>query len=249
MKKHYLLSVLLASFLLLISFYSVDAQGSRSISGDDLCGSSASTICGVKDIKSIGQSLAYAFVLIGGSALVLLIAIRLVQAWFAYRAGNANAINDSGKKIWNGLVGFFMFIVIIGGFLMAALSYLGTKPEFLKILQLFAGFFVEHAYAANDGLLPNPTTFNNLFDLILAALALAMRFFIYPSLIVMWVWSGFQYVYAQGNPEGLKKAHSWLFWAFLITAITFMLQTFLFALKATALKIAPQNAALIQPKP
>lgn len=245
MKKHYLLSVLLASFLVLVSAYGVHAQ-TASISGDGLCGASATSTCNISHVKTIIQKLFYAFVVVGGSALVLMTAIRLVQSWFAYRAGNASAIKEAGEKTFQGVIGFFLFFAVLGGLLAAGLSYLGAQPWATKFLQLLSGLFVEYAYAAETQF-QNPLMSNNLFDLLLAGMNLAMRFFVYPALIVMWVWSGFQFVYSQGNPDGLKKARSWLFWAFLITAIAFMLQGFLLALKATALKIAPNNPALVQP--
>lgn len=244
MKKHYLLSVLLASFLVFLSVQGVEAQ---SISGDDLCGGLNQPKCGLVDLKNMIQKVLYAFVLIGGSALVVIIMVRLVNSWFAYRAGNANAIKEAGEKSFQGIIGFFIVFTVFSGLFVAMLSYLGTRPEFLKFLQLFSGLFVETAYAADDRLLDNPLGSSNIFDLILASLSLAMRFFIYPAIIVMWTWSGFQFIYAQGNPEGLKKAKSWIFWAFMITAAAFMLQGFLLALKGTALKIAPQNPALVQP--
>ena len=246
MKKHYLLSALLASFLLFISFHGVYAQ-TASISGDELCGATADTACNFTHVKTIFQKVLYAFVIIGGSALVLFISIRLVQAWYAYRSGNAGAIKQAGENIFQGIIGFFIVFSVLGGIRAAGLSYLGTKPEFLKFLELISEAFVPHAYAVEEGLLPNPLGSNSLLDLILAGMNLAMRFFVYPALLIMWVWSGFQFVFSRGNPEGLKKARSWLLWAFLVTVISFMLQGFLLALKATALKIAPQNAAVIQP--
>ena len=245
MKKHFLFSVLLASFLVFLSIHGAYAQ--TSISGDDLCGGSSGDPCTLVDFRNMTQSVLYTLVILGGSALVFFIMLRLVKSWFAYRAGNAGAIKEAGEKSLNAVIGFFIIFTVLAGLLIAGLGYLGTKPEFLKLLQLFTGLFVEHAYAAEQEFLTNPLGTNNIFDLILAALGLAMRFFIYPAIIVMWTWSGFQFVYAQGNPEGLKKAKSWIFWAIIITFIAFTLQGFLFALRATALKIAPQNPAIMQP--
>ena len=79
----------------------------------------------------------------------------------------------------------------------------------------------------------------------MSAVRAAIRFFLYPAVVIMWVWSGFQFVYAQGNPEGLKKARSWLFWAVVTTLVMFTIQGFLMALQASAQKILPSTATPI----
>lgn len=90
--------------------------------------------------------------------------------------------------------------------------------------------------------LPNPVGVTSLYDFILAALALVMRFFIYPALIFMWVWSGFLYVWAQGAPEKLAKAHKLVLWAFVSTLIVFVTQGFLSALRGSVQKILPKTS-------
>jgi hypothetical protein len=85
--------------------------------------------------------------------------------------------------------------------------------------------------------LPNPLGFCSLYDFILGALNLVMKFFLYPALIAIWVWSGFLYVLAQGAPEKLSKAHKLLIWAFISTLIVFTVQGFLVALRGSVNKI------------
>lgn len=85
--------------------------------------------------------------------------------------------------------------------------------------------------------LPNPLGFNSLYDFILSALSVAMKFFLYPAIIAIWVYSGFLYVAAQGAPDKLKKAHNLLLWAFISTLIVFMTQGFLTAIKGSVDKI------------
>ena len=87
-------------------------------------------------------------------------------------------------------------------------------------------------------LLPNFLSANSLYDFLLAVVRLFMRF-VYLALIVMWVWTGFAFVQAQGSPEGINKAKQWLWRAFVSTLVIFMLQTFLTALKGTVEKILP----------
>lgn len=246
MKKHYLLSVLFATFLIFISFHGVHAQGTASISGDELCGGLDGPRCNISHLKIIAQNILYTFVAIGSVAMFIFIAYRLLQSQFAVMGGNAGARAVASKNIFNALAGFFI-VVAVGGLFVVALKALGAQAWTTKLLQLLSDAFIPHAYAADERLLPNPLFANNLFDLILAIMNLVIKFFIYPAIIVLWVWSGFQFVYSQGNPEGLKKAKSWLLWTVIITVVIFTLQGFLLAFKNTAQKIAPQNAAFIQP--
>lgn len=247
MKKHYLLSVLFATFLIFISFHGVYAEGTASISGDEVCGATADTKCGISNLKAIAQNILYTFVAIGSAAMFVFIAYRLIQSQFAVMQGNAGARMVASKNIFNALVGFFIIVALFGGLFIFGLGALGAQSWTTKLLQLLSDAFIPHAYAANDKLLPNPLFANNLFDLILAIVSLVIKFFVYPAIITLWVWSGFQFVYSQGNPEGLKKAKSWLLWTVIITVVIFTLQGFLLAFKNTAQKIAPQSSAFMQP--
>lgn len=246
MKKHYLLSLLLASFLIIFSFHGVHAQGSASISGDELCGATAATKCSFTDIKTIVSRLLVTFFSVGGLVLVVFAGLRLVQAEIAVREGNAGARMVALKNIWNGLLGLLIIIGVVAGLLITALQLLGANSWVTGLFRLISDALVPHAYAADERLLPNPLGAYNLFDLIAAVMNLIIRFFIYPAIVVLWVWSGFQFVYARGNPDGLKKAKSWLLWSFLITVIMFTLQGFTLALRNTMTKIVPNNPAAIQ---
>jgi hypothetical protein len=222
-------------------------SGTPSIAGDEVCGRDSTTECKLTDLTKMGKSLLFYFTMLGGAILVLFIALRLVSAWFAYRAGNTNAIKQAGEWAFNAAIGFLIIFAVAGGLFLGGLSYLGTQPWATKLFKLFSDMFVEHAYAATTDtsgqLLPNALGTNSAYDLLLAGINLGMRFFVYPAIIVMWVWSGFQFVYSQGNPEGLKKARSWLMWAAIITVVAIMLQGFLVALKNTANKILSQRSS------
>jgi hypothetical protein len=225
----------LASCFIFLSLHSVEAQ---SISGDDLCGSSSTAKCTPAALKTLGMKVLSLFTVVGSALLVVFIAIRVVMSWYAYRAGDAGAIKRAGQQAFNAFIGFIIVFAVFGGVFMILLNTLGAQPWVGKLLQMFSEAFVPQAYAAGTQL-PNPLGSNSLYDILISAASLALRFFVYPAVIAMWVWSGFQFVYSQGNPEGLNKAKSWLFWAFIITVITFALQGFLLAFRGTAEKIVP----------
>lgn len=95
------------------------------------------------------------------------------------------------------------------------------------------------AHAADSALLPNPLSTNSVYDFLLLIVRLIIRWFVYPGIIAMWVWSGFAFVAAQGNPEKLVKARSWLMWAAIVTVVVFMTEGFLFAVRGTVQQIVP----------
>lgn len=229
------ISMLFFTSVLLGSSYEVYAQ-----TGDSIvkCGDiSPCQIGGDKGVGSIVKGVLGIIIQIGFPLLFIFVAYRFITAWFSLQQGNANAYKDALSKAGNAIVGFLLIVVLMGGGLYAVLSFFGVRPEYLQILKLFSGGLVEHTYAQASTQLPSPTTYTNLYDFILGALRLVMRFFIYPALVVIWVWTGFSFVLAQGAPEALTKAKKWLMWAFITTFVIVVLQGFLLALRATALKV------------
>lgn len=234
-----------------LTFVYAQTTGGTSISGDEICGGSVEAKCTLGDLRVIvGKALAF-LVTIGLPLLVIFIVYRFIMAWFALQQGNAMAYKDALKKSMNAAMGFFMIVALFGGLFYFALQYLGVNKGVLDILKnLLSDGLVTHAYAqataATNAAIPvvaqcnspfNLTGVCSVYDFILAVLRLIVRFFVYPSLIVMWVWSGFSFVYAQGNPEGLNKAKKWLMWAFITTLVVFMLQSFLAAAQGTVSRI------------
>jgi hypothetical protein len=225
-----LVSVLFFASLLFSFSYHAYAQ-----TGDSIVKCGDVSPCELGGVSGVVKGVLSLLLTIGLPLLFIFVAYRFVAAWFSLQQGNANAYKEAISKAGNAIVGFILITILIGGGLYTILSFFGVKPEYLKILQLFSGGIVDHAYAQTQ--LPNPIGVNNLYDFILSALRLVMRFFIYPALIVIWVWTGFSFVLAQGNPDALNKAKKWLLWAFITTLIIVVLQGFLLALRTTALKI------------
>ncbi len=250
MKKQYILTLLLTLMFVGLSFGGAMAQTGGSISGDDVCGKwdpVAKKIinpCTVNSVAAIAKGVLTVIVSLGLPLLIIFVAYRFVVAWFALRAGNASAYKEALQKAGNAILGFMFIVALFGGLFVVILNYFGVKSDSnfdpMQILRLFSEAFIPHAYAQTPNqYLPNPTGVNNLYDFILSVLRLVMRFFIYPALIVIWVWTGFAFVAAQGNPDALKKAKQWFVYAFVSTLVIFVLQAFLIALRGTVQEILP----------
>lgn len=207
-------------------------------SSDSIVQCGESSPCSVDDFVSIVKGAVVLLLAICLPLLVIYIIYRFVVAWYQVANGNSSAYRDAMKKAGNAVVGFFMAVLVFGGGLLVMLNIFGASEFTLKFLKLFSEAFVPHVYAAGSTL-PLPTTFTNLFDFILAALRVVMRFFIYPAVILMWAWTGFSFVYAQGKPEALAKAKKLLFWAVVSTFIMFVTQGAVMAIKGTAKEILP----------
>lgn len=224
-------------FLCGIFFGSYEGALAQGSSLADVCGQGASTTtaCKVGDIGPLVKGLLSLVLSIGLPLLFIFVAYRFVVAWFALQQGNAGAYKDALKKAGNAIFGFIIIVFLIGGGLYTVFSIFGVKPEILKILKLFSqGGLITPLYAEQ---LPNFLIADNLYDFILNALRLAMKFFIYPALIVLWVWTGFAFVLAQGAPDALIKAKKWLVGALVSTIVILVLQGFLLALRSSVLKI------------
>lgn len=231
-------------------------QYGPSIAGDELCGKWSPTggsdgkggivtRCGLPQIGVMMKKVLVLVVSLGLPLLVVFVIYRFITAWFALQQGNAGAYKEALKQSGNAVIGFFFVVALFGGLLIVVLKYFGVKDQPLQLLKLFSEAFVTTAYAqqpAGTGYLPNFLGSNNLMELILAILRLIMRFFVYPMLIVIWVWTGFAFVMAQGAPEALNKAKKWLMWAFVTTLVVFMVQAFMIAVQGTVQKIFPSGA-------
>lgn len=238
MKRQHFLTIILASFFLMVAFHGGDVLAQTSASGDDVCGSSSSTKCGIADLKKVSRNVFGLVIAIGLPLLVVFVIYRFIMAWWYLQQGNANAYKEAGKKVTQAIIGFVIIIALSGGILLLILKYLGVKDGALKLLQTISYAFIPHAYAAGE-LLPNPLGATSLYDFIISILNTAMKFFLYPALIGIWVMSGFMYVAAQGAPDKLQKAHKLLLWAFISTLIVFMIQGFMIAIKGTVNKVIP----------
>lgn len=249
MKRWHLLTLLLTFTLLSFSLTGVDAQ---SISGDDVCGGTAATSCKFTDLGKVVKGALALTVILGLPLLVCFVAYRFIVAWFAREQGASAMYQDALKKSANAVFGFFLLVVLVGGGFLVFLKFFGVQSSDgnnpLKILELFSRIdlgLIPHAYAQTGGtgnserLLPNFLSAESIYDLLLNMVRLFMRFFVYPALIIIWVWTGFAFVQAQGSPDGINKAKKWLWRAFVTTVVIFMIQAFLVAIRGTVEQVLP----------
>jgi hypothetical protein len=161
----------------------------------------------------------------------------------SYSAKTASQIEDARSKAGFAVLGF-LGLVLLTVLAVPILQALGVQEWPLRLLRSLSFDVIPHAYAqtapASQGsqvLLPSGFTFSTIPELLVALGNVAIRFFLYPWLIFIWVWSGFKLVYAQGSPEGLEKARTSITRAAIITVVVFTLQAFLLAAKVTVEKI------------
>lgn len=246
-------AVLAIVFFTMFSFSSVYAQ-MRPIAGDQQCGSSATTECNANHLTALVKGVTFLIFAIGLPLLVVIISARLIMAWFQRESGNANAYKEALKQTGKSLVGFLIILAVVGGLLTTLLTYLGASSSMTTFLKLLSDLgFVQVAYAQN--MLTSPVNEGiDIYDLILNLVSLVMRFFVYPGLIIVWVWTGFAFVAAQGKPEALNKAKKLLIGAVISTFVIVTVQGFLFAAKGTVEQVLPgstqgQDASASQPEP
>lgn len=253
MKRKYLPTLLLTVFFAINTLFSFHSYAQTSISGDVVCGRWDATLnggkggvvnpCGIDSLKIVSQGIFKLVISIGLPLLVVFIIYRILMAWFALQQGNTSAYKEAGKKITEAIIGFIIIVALFGGLFLAVLKYLGASDFTTSLLRLISSIeLIPHAYAQVDQNLPNPLGATSLYDFILSILNTIMKFFLYPAMIAIWVWSGFSYVLAQGAPEKLKKTHNLILWAFISTLVVFMTQAFLVAIRGTVNNILPGSS-------
>jgi hypothetical protein len=237
-KRYQILPTIIALSLFVI-FLGVDSTFAQTGESIVKCGqgSTSASACKISDIGTVVKGAVALVVSIGIPLLFIFVSARFIMAWFARAQGNANAYKEAIQKAGQAVFGLIIVVLVVGGGLYTILSVFGVKPELLIILKMFTlGDMFQHTYAQSQTFI-NPIQSNTLYDFILSAARLVMKFFIYPALIVIWVWTGFSFVLAQGAPEALAKAKKWLIGAVITTLIIMVLQGFLLALQNSVNKI------------
>ena len=79
-----------------------------------------------------------------------------------------------------------------------------------KIIAIFIPFLIpSFLFAAS---LDNPLAFDTLYDFLVAVLDVAIAI-AFPALVLFFVWIGFKFLTAQGDPKEIQKAREYFLWA------------------------------------
>lgn len=263
MRVHTVIPSSLILLALLFSFappLTLEAQSSgtgasASISGDDLCGKwdpvaqKVTKPCDINMAANAAKGMLKLVIILGTPLLFVFVSYRFLMAYFVYaQTGNRQAYTDAVKKAASAIFGFILIVALFGGLLTAVLQFIGVKDAPLSIIKLFSEAIATHAYAAETAqattrYLPTFLDSTNIYDYLMRWVNAFIRFIVYPVLIIVWVWTGFAFVAAQGKPDALTKAKKWLVGALITTLGIFMLHAFLTALKGTVKEIVPGSTS------
>lgn len=227
------LTYLFSTFVLLIVPVSVFALDfAKPLAGDSRCGGAgACPITAIfPELKDIGVM----------SIVVLIFFALMAVIWAGVRglmASNQAAVLDSTKKQLGVILTTIIFgIVFIGGIAAAFLNSSTTEPyrkffgQFLSRINESPVLGVIHSYASG---LPNPLVVNSVYDVGILFFQLAMRWIFVPVLIGSWVWAGFLFIRAQGNPKEITVAKERLMYSLIWTLILMFALGIAFAFQST----------------
>lgn len=82
----------------------------------------------------------------------------------------------------------------------------GVKRTFAYLVPLFFPF------VALSATLDNPLGFDTLYEFLVAILDVVIAI-AFPALILFFVWIGFKFLMAQGDPKELQQARQYFLWA------------------------------------
>lgn len=232
----YLLSVFFAGVITPISAFALDF--SKPLAGDTRCG--GTTACSITAIfTELKDVFIMAIVVIAFFALVALI-------WTGVKGLTAEdqpAILQATRKQAGVIISSVLIaIFLIGGLAMAFFKAF-VKPEYYNF---FGNFFSKiedtpilgtlHANAQVAAQTPsslNPLVVESVYDVAILLFQLAMRWIMIPVLIGSWVWAGFLFIQAQGNPERINYARQRLWYSFIWTLVLMFALGVAFAFRDT----------------
>jgi hypothetical protein len=184
-----------------------------------------------------------------GTYLLAFFALAVLVVFFVFIKDGTLAGFKSDEPVLKQIfsrAGSSLIYVIFGGFIIYGVGWLIIQAlytsDFAAPLQrvfnpqTFLG--IERAYAADGaGHLPNNLKVTSVWDLFILAYQLTMRWVFIPLLIAGWVWAGFMFVQARGNPEAIKKAKARLLYCFVWTIVLMVALGFLVSLRDTFYQI------------
>lgn len=228
----YLVLMFVFSVAMPISVFALDF--SKPLAGDTRCG--ATSACSVTTLfTQLKDVFIMAIVVIAFFALVAMV-FTGVKGLLA--KDQAAVLQSTRDQAWVIISSVLIAIFLVGGLAMAFWSSF-VKPEY----QTFFGQFFSRiedtpilgtlsAYAQTDRL-PNPLVVESVWDVGVILFQLAMRWIMIPVLIGSWVWAGFLFIQAQGNPEKINYARQRLWYSFIWTLILMFVLGIAFAFRDT----------------
>lgn len=148
------------------------------------------------------------------------------------RGGSAAILSDGKIRLAKILTG--VIILLLATYFVKILLGLGFQKTFLPPTSIApVSTFFTHAYAADSTAYASPVGNVTLTSFMVLALKIFVAWFVFPFLIGVWLFAGFRFVAAQGNPTKIAEAKMLLFWAFLGTVVLLGAETFASALKET----------------
>lgn len=175
------------------------------------------------------------FIMLTTMFAVLVFGVLFAQGYWS--KDHPGALANIKEKAWQvvfSLILLTCFVSVLGVFLKAILN-----EEYFNMFKLLfsrlndGGFFIQNAFAASQGGIPNIVKVNNLFDLVVLIYSLTMRWILIPTLIVAWIWSGFLFIFARGNPKKLEHAKEMLLYSVIWTFALLVVLGFVYSLRST----------------
>ena len=222
----------LVSLCLTISLGFVYSAGLAGTCGD------GDTACKLTDLGPVIKGGLQFILMITG--LVIILAIVRTGLSFANAGDKAQAWKEAKERLKRVVIGMILITIAVSvtGYI-TLLKLGGVGGDVINIISKLFGISmvdvlpVTHAYA-QTGQLANPIPgASNLYDFLLLILKLFIRWFVFPALVFSWVFTGFKYVSAQGNPEKLTEAHKYLWYTLIGTVIIMLAEGFATALSGT----------------
>lgn len=204
--------------LIFLPVSAVALDFSKPLAGDTRCG--GATACSINAIfPELKDIFIMAIVVIAFFALVAIV-------WTGVKGLTAEdqpaVLQATRKQAWVIISSVLIAIFLVGGLAMAFWNAF-VKPEYRAIFNKFLSmindtslFGTLHTYAAG---LPNPLVVNSVYDVAIILFQLAMRWIMIPVLVGSWVWAGFLFIQAQGNPERINYARQRLWYSFIWTLV------------------------------
>lgn len=232
-----ILTTFFLSFIFLSSTVSVSALDlSKPLAGDWRCGNP--NPCTVLEIfAELKDVFIYAVIVVAFFALLSFV-------WIGVKgltAADQPAVMAEAKKQGGNALLVLIVVIFFGSIFIAFASAL-FKSEYVNFLKQFFslinessfGVSIAHAQAptAQDHL-PNPLVVNSVYDVGVLIYQLVMRWILIPVLIGSWVYSGFLFVAAQGNPGKIEHAKSRLLYSVIWTVVLMFVLGLAYALRDT----------------